>query len=244
MRNPAGLVTFEMLVQNRRLAEAIDTLGVKYSYEAQTLARAMLETWVNARWIRIREPRRRASRFLKFEAIEALKLLDSVPMHERPPVAAARMRLWKRWRRGVRGTFFRDGKWVTTWAVTRESGRRIERRSLEMRLQDVSRDMEATSGRPEIDSANRTTFYFVYRVFSQPPHGTQVGLTPLVAWTRRGPVAHPQPSRLPLLPLEHAAACLLSFIGWAQIDLSRAYESELKALIKENEVLLQRHRRD
>jgi hypothetical protein len=103
--------------------------------------------------------------------------------------------------------------------------------------------MQAQSGRPEIDAADRSTFYFIYRILSQPPHGTQLGLTPLFAWNRRGPVANTQPARLPLLPLQHAAACLLSFIGWAHIDLSRVYEAELNALIQENERVLNTYRR-
>ncbi len=32
----------------------------------------------------------------------------------------------------------------------------------------------------------------------------------------------------------HAAACLLTFIGYAHLDLTKAYEKEMRQLITEN----------
>ena len=216
--NPLGLVTFEMLIQSRRLAEAIDILGFQHSYEAESLTRAMLETWVNARWIRIREPMRRADRFLKFEMVDGLRLLESAPLHERPPNAQDRIKQWKRWRRAVRGMFQKGSFWGRTWAFTYVGGKRVQRLSLESRLQDVSRDMQAATGRTEIDAANRTALYFIYRFLCQPPHGTQLGLTRLVTWGNRGPIPKSQPGEnLTLLPMMHAAAARLSFLGWAHM---------------------------
>jgi hypothetical protein len=241
-KDPLALVTFEMLIQTRRLAEAIDQLGTAYSYEAQALARAMLETWVNARWIRLREPKRRAARFIKHEGIEGLRLLESVPEHDRPAASQHREREWRRWASVARRAQRRSKPGAKSWAITKVHGKWVERRTLEQRLQDVAPAIQGDSGRPEIDTANRTTLYFVYRVLSQPPHGTQLGLTPLLSATRRGPVATRQPAKMPLLPFAHAAACLLTFIGWAQLDLSPVYKEELSRLIDENARVLQRER--
>jgi hypothetical protein len=236
--NPLALVTFEMLVQTRRLAEAIDQLGTAYSYEAQALARAMLETWVNARWIRLREPRRRAARFIKHEGIEGLRLLESVPEHDRPAASQHREREWRRWA-GVARRAQRRSKRGGAGHGSTGSGSGGRR---EQRLQDIAPAIQRDSDRPEIDAANRTTLYFVYRVLSQPPHGSQLGLTPLLAVTRRGPVAARQPAKMPLLPVAHAAACVLTFIGWAQLDLSPVYKQELSRLLAENATLLEHER--
>lgn len=240
--NPLALVTFEMLIQTRRLAEAIDQLGTAYSYEAQALARAMLETWVNARWIRLREPKRRAARFIKHEGIQGLRLLESVPEHDRPAASQHREREWRRWSSAARRAQRRFKPGAKSWAITKVNGKWVERRTLEQRLRDIAPAIAADGGRPEIDAANRTTLYFVYRVLSQPPHGSQLGLTPLLAVTRRGPVAAHQPARMPLLPFAHAAACLLTFIGWAQLDLSPVYKQELSRFIAENARVLEHER--
>ncbi len=233
LRSPLKLVTLLMLVQTRRLAEAIDRLVPEHSWEAQILQRSMLETWVNGEWIRLREPSRRAHRFITFECVEGVQLLEQCPPYARPSNASDQLAELKRWRSRY-GRMFNegDGKWAGTWAVSKSKGGAKTVHQLKLRLEEVERAFR------DSDDPMTGTPYWGFRVLSKPAHGSPVGLTRLFDWSSRGHEVKTQPNEQPLEPIIEAARYLIVHLMWAHLDkLSTVFEGEIKSVMEEHKRL-------
>ncbi len=223
-----------MLIHERRLAQAVDILGAKHAHEATVLTRAMLETWVNARWIRIKEPRRRAKRFMQFDVVEQIRVMESTPVCDRPVGWQTVLRDWKKARRRVRHLFWEQG-WTKTWAVTGSGARRRQMESLKSRTDEVITDMQRRS---VTNTSKQVPLYLLYRVLSQTPHGTQGGMSALTEKRRKDLIPAREPEKRPLFPMLCASMFLLSFLQWATQDLTQAYDKETADLVRAHERLI------
>lgn len=225
-RSPLKLVALMMLVQNRRLAAATDKLVPENSLEAQLLQRTMFESWVNASWIRLREPSLRARRFIAFESVEAVRLFESCPEPARPPESARQIAAMKKWRRRF-GRALRkpSGEWSKTWALTRSRGAVRSYGSLESRIVQVEKAMRRLSGQ----HVGRE--YWLYRVMSQPAHGSPMGLSRLFRWGAGQYQIKEQPCVNPLEPMVEASRYLIYHLAWAHNDLTKAFEAETRRLM-------------
>jgi len=219
-------VTYASLVQTRRLAEAIDRLDEELEQEGLILARTMLEVWTNLRWIRLRDSHNRARRFLQYEPVEAHLTRERLPTEERSlsPVLERRA---KRDLARVRHLFRRRGRWAHSWA---SSG------TLRRRLADIE---EADRRMPLADE--RTTLHFVYGVLCAPTHGSPRALGFGLRLSRLG-LRPAYESQIPLLPLKHASAGLLSIAGYAATDLVPSSMRDVDRLVAENARLLEQWR--
>lgn len=158
-------VGFGFLVRNRRLAQAILGLADQHSYEKRILVRSMVEIHINYAWIRLKNQEFRASRFIKFEPIEQLRILEDIKhsglMH--PNDYCAKLREVKRKRAKVRHLFRHPNdkgklRWDKTWASVI---------TLESRMKEVIKSQ----------TGNRDLFlYALYRWFSATIHGGPTSL--------------------------------------------------------------------
>ena len=131
-QHPLEVVGLGFLVRHRRIARAIERLGRESAYESRILLRAMLETQINYAWIRLRQSRSRALRFVKYLAIDRLRLLEKSSTIFRPADYSERKAALEAERASVRHLFrFRNKKtkmqWARSWAsVPSVEGRLIE----------------------------------------------------------------------------------------------------------------------
>lgn len=161
---PIRAVAFGTGVRVRRLAEAIRVLGPEYDYEARLQVRSILELYFNYAWIRLKRRHSRATRFLRFQPLEKLKVAETLTknspsrMRELGPHTA---RLRKR-RTSLRYLFrAKDGKGRLRWARDWAGGL-----SFESRLEEVVA-ASRTSGQ-SVDHF----LYSLYRWLSGTVHGS------------------------------------------------------------------------
>ena len=124
-RNKSTLVGFGFLVRNRRLAQAILQLGSWHAYEGRMLLRSMIEIHINYAWIRLRDRESRANRFMKFDPLERLRILEELSGLIDPKEYRAKLREFRNKRAKVKHLFrnpIKRGKnkgklqWDKTWA--------------------------------------------------------------------------------------------------------------------------------
>jgi hypothetical protein len=206
---PLPIVAFGTLIRNRRLASAVCTLGPDHAYEARILVRSILELLINYEWMRLRNSHSRASRFLRYQALDRVKLLEGLPPGIRPPNYDDICRTWRRKMTARRHLFritTKDGKrvWTKSWATAA---------SFEARLTEVTRAKAKQAGNPPYD------LYVYYRWFSGTVHGNadsiQVCLEPHNGRVREK--AEPDPK--PFAPLTAACGALNFTTGNVVVDL-------------------------
>lgn len=120
-KKKSTLVGFGLLVRNRRLAQAILRLGRNHAYEGRMLLRSMIEIHINYAWIRLRDRERRANRFLKFQPLEMLSILENLSDSMDPAIYQSNLRKYKSGRSKFRHLFRNRNKkgklrWDNNWA--------------------------------------------------------------------------------------------------------------------------------
>ncbi len=201
---PLGVVTYGVLVGSRRLAEAILVLGTNHAYEARILMRGMVEHYFNLAWIRLRASARRANRFAKFQAIERLRLFDSLPREMLPTNADEVRRGHLRARAKYRHLFLRRTKkgglrWDADWSGGL---------SFEGRVKEVV----AKNQRQPDEDREKPFVYSLYRWFSGPMHGSANHLYDILVQTRWGVRPKPQPESRPCAAMLGATLLLLGVL--------------------------------
>lgn len=158
-------VGFGFLIRNRRLAQAISQLTSWYSYEKRIFIRSMVEIHINYAWMRLKDTESRANKFIKFQPLEKLRILEDIghsglmSQNEYNSKLAEyknqRDKLSQLFRnRTKKGKF----KWDNNWA----SGN-----SLKDRLKEV---LDSETGN------NDQIIYGLYRSFSSTAHGGPISL--------------------------------------------------------------------
>ena len=219
---PAGAVAYMTLVAQRRFGEAVAILGQGGAYEARVILRSMLEHYFNLAWILLRSPHRRANRFLKFLALERLRVLESLSPEEQKDYRANIQRLRKRrirYRRLFRKTDVKSGKryWEKSWAGSM---------SFEARVLEVS--TVETKG----SFSKKPFMYTMYRWFSASTHGNVLHLHQLIRPTRYGGRPLDQPESFPWSVVAGAAVLVLGTTKQASrvLTFSNSMKEELSAL--------------
>ena len=198
------VVGFGFLVRNRRLAQAISQLNSQYSYEKQIFIRSMVEIHINYAWIRLKNTEVRANKFINFEPLALLKILEDIEPSGLMSQDEYRSKLkeyknkraklghlfWNRIKQGKnKGKF----KWDSNWA----SGA-----SLESRLKEV---LKSQTGKYD------SFLYGLYRWLSSTAHGGPTSLNAVLEPDK--PLrAKLQPESNPTLHLVGAFVVLLATI--------------------------------
>jgi hypothetical protein len=221
-KRPPGAVAYMTLVAQRRFGQAIATLHANGAYESRVLLRSMLEHYFNLAWILLRSSHRRANRFIKFLALERLRVLESLPAEEQKEHAANLRRLRairSRHRRLFRQIDPKSKKrfWSRSWAGTM---------SFEARVREVSIAELKFPGAP------KPFVYTMYRWFSASTHGNVLHLHQLVRPTRYGGRPVDQPESYPWSVIAGAAVLLLGTVKQASrvLNFSNSMKEELAAL--------------
>ena len=223
-RNTALMfVGFGFLVRIRRLAQAILQLGSQHAYEGRMLLRCMLEIEINYRWIHIQNRERRANRFIKYHALERLKILEELPDSYNNP--REYRRIYKKTKvecTKVRHLFRRRNKngnliWDKSWASST---------SFPSRLRDIQK-----SEKGKYDPF----LYGLYRWTSSAIHGSIHSFSEVLEKNQKWQ-AKSQPETNPLAQMVGAFAVITSTIRSLAIDANvfNLIEIELRKL--ENEL--------
>lgn len=196
--NPIQKIAYGTLVRVRRLAEVVSQVGPERAYESRILVRAMLELYFNYAWMRLRSPQRRANRFLKFLALEHLKIqreLARSPDLNTPALRQA-IKASVAERAKSRNLFrIADPKGNRRWAKDWAGGA-----TFETRVGDV---LSHTMPERQFDPF----LYTLYRIFSSAVHGGPQSFVDSLTLTRFGYREEPQPERNPAAP--YLAACII-----------------------------------
>ena len=221
LRHPLPLAGFGFLVRNRRLAQAIQRLGIRGAYESRVLMRTMLEIQINYAWIRLRNSYSRALRYHRFIPLEQLKVLKQMnTLLKQDDYDNIRGRLEAE-RRRTRHLFrFRDSKnklqWSKTWAAVS---------SVEARVSEV-----LSKERPgkQVDPFH----YGMYISFSSATHGSPGSVSDVLRIEDDRLVARQQPETNPAVHQRGAAILLAWTIDAFTEDarLRRRLRAELRPL--------------
>lgn len=201
-KRPRGAVAYATLVAQRRFAEAILTLGTPGAYEARVVLRTMVEHHFNLAWILLKEPHRRANRFMKFQAVERVRGLERFPKDMRPPeydkvyrrALQARARVAHLFRRKRNGKFAWDKNWARGT-------------SFETRLNEVLAAEAGPGGQAD------QFMYTLYRWFSGLSHGNASHFQELLEPTRFGVRAKANPDPRPANQMMSASLFLAGTLG-------------------------------
>lgn len=211
---PLQVVAYGSLVRNRRYAAAVAQMGRASAYEARPIVRSMIEIWGNYRWIRLRQANRRANRYVKYLALDHVKLVERMPPSMHGPTHQELVRLIKRQRASVRHLFRSRGKsgprrakltWAKSWAKVP---------SFEARMREVA------ESRPPSERESDDSIYFFYSLFSGATHGSPLSFMECIEAFPGGLRVRRRPERRPLNPMAAAASCLCDTIGFVCVDLS------------------------
>lgn len=222
-QKPLGMLTYSTLIAQRRLAAGIERLGFDKSYEGRILLRSMIEHYYNLSWVRLKNADRRASRFVKFHALERLKLLEALPEDMRPPDYDRVVAYFRKRRTAYRNLFRETNQktgvryWVKSWATTP---------SFEGRVNEVQ--SVASAHADQILSFT----YMLYRAFSGPTHGSAEHMMEIIRPTRLGFRPKDQPDRRPEATIASAAVFLLGTLSHASqvLGFSRDMDERLATL--------------
>lgn len=229
-RQPIRTFLYQAMVFARRQAEAIQRLYPDAKSETMFLERNLFELWVNTRWILLREPNRRANRFIKFAAVQNLKALERCPEDLQPPGFDASLRRFRREQSRVRGLFLRlNGKgrpkWARTWALS--GGQEFE--SIKSRVKEIA----AADQQFKLDSQGRSWAYGIYSLLSESGHVSPLALRALVSFDRRrGWVPHHEPASQSLGSRVYVVGVLLELMKAFIREFKIAYEPERSRLME------------
>lgn len=211
---------FGFLIRNRRAAQAIDQLGVRFAYESGILLRTMMEIRINYAWIRLTQTYSRSVRFFDFWSLERLTLLEKAATFFRPADFLQKREALEVERRKVRHLFRhrdREGKmrWDRSWAQVS---------SVEARLREV-----------EGDKAERNPDLFMYGLYvllSAAVHGSPSSLNHVLGVVNGRLSAKSQPESD---PSRHHFGALLVLMWTIQTfatdaKLKRALQPDLQRL--------------
>lgn len=219
---PLQMVTYSMLIAQRRFALAVRKLDVSSSYEARVLVRSMLEHYYNLSWMRLRAPHRRANRFMCFHVIERLRMMQELPEDMRPADYAEVLADLKRRRAAYRHLFQRrDRRGVLSWDKSWCGGL-----SFEARVTEVQRAARVPNRRTD------PFMYVLYRWFSGTTHGSAQHFSELLRATPRGVRPLDQPDRRPAATMLSASLFLLGTLSHASqvLNFSDSMNAELGQL--------------
>ncbi len=208
-RKPLQMVCYGMLVRLRRLARAVRRLDVEGAYEARIIIRSMIELHFNYSWIRLRHSDSRARRFLRFDALEKLRIIEELPPDMLPERAPDVLKALRAQRAAVRHLFQtrdREGRlrWAKHWAT---------HHSFEARLQEVRQAHQLDS-----------FLYALYRWTSGTAHGNPLSLNEVLERTEFGARPKQQPEPNPTAALVAANVVLLATLSHAAADLDLSGE--------------------
>jgi hypothetical protein len=218
---PMQAVALGTAVRTRRLAEAVRVLGAEYAYEARLQLRTMIELYFNYAWIRLKRPHSRATRFLRFQPIEKLKIAEALVRES--PAQAERLkqdvrRLRKR-RTSLRYLFRqKDKQGKRRWARDWTGGR-----TLAMRAEEVLA-ASRPSGQP-VDGF----LYTLYGWFSGTVHGSALSFDDVLTVDSSGVRAKLNSELRSDDALDAANAALLSIWALAAEDLRLSPEVKAQA---------------
>ena len=137
-KKPYQVFLYGALVFSRRQADAILTLHPNHATESTFLHRTLMEAWVNARWIGLRNKNNRARRFLFFKSVQKVRMLEATPRHWHHDKYEQHLRRWRAVRKTFKHLFRieRKGKWIwaKTWAI--DGTRQLE--NIADRIKDVA----------------------------------------------------------------------------------------------------------
>jgi hypothetical protein len=210
-KRPLQKAAYGSLVRLRRLGEAIAALPPTQAYEGRILIRAMLEIYFNYAWMRLKQPHGRATRFLRFLAIERLKFLQSVqqsPDLNLPSLRAA-IRAAKYERTRLRHLFrVTDAKGRRLWAKDWAGGLSVEARFHQVLTASAA---ERGSWDPFL--------YTLYRWFSGAAHGGPQSFSEVLEPSHFGLRPREQPEATPVAHYMGAGIVLLSGHAMGSVDL-------------------------
>jgi len=225
---------FGFLVRQRRLAEAIRTLGTASAYEGRMLLRTMVEIYINYSWIRQDKGYSRAVRFIRFEPLERRQVLEDIKAVIPEQRAAASLHRFEQERRATRHLFRvldpkrNRHKWAGSWATIP---------SLRDRYVELLRLEAVKAKKPTSDVFT----YGLYRWASSAVHGGPMSVSECITTTSSaGTVAKDQPERKPTAQLSSAATYLTATAEWLVHDAKarrqfapafKAVRGELRALL-------------
>lgn len=198
-------VALGCLCREERLAALVANARPENPTDLMPTLRAMVETWVDFRWICNRDSWRRSNRFIKFELVARVRALEELSGTD-----ASELRVLKRRRGQVRHLFYdpRRRRWASGW--TNMSMRdRVE----EIRLAD------------RVESSD---VYAYYRVFSASVH-TDVSMLGELRFQNDGSVALVPPRTWSRWTLANYAAVLLTDVcGLANERMGSPYAREVE----------------
>lgn len=209
-QKPLTTVGFGFCVRNRRLAQAILRLGSQHAYEGRMLLRSMIEIQINYDWIRIRERKFRANRFLKYHPVEKLKMFQDLSSVIQGAHYKNKLKKYTASCAKVRHLFRKQTKkgrfeWQKHWATAH---------SLPSRLMEVDK-----SRRVQYDPF----LYYLYRWTSSAIHGGPQSLyeTLETSWPLS---AKPQPEIDPVAQIKGAFVILMVTIKSLAEDTKKIEE--------------------
>ncbi len=208
---------YEMLVAARHYAGAVDALGPQRAFEAGPIERTLMETWIHTQWVLLRDPQRRAHRFIQYGAVAEVKALDKTPLDSQPPNFTQRRATAVRRRARVAHLFRGNGKWTRSWAKTPN----IDQRALQ-----VSRARVGFAA----DDEGRNLLYAMFSLLSEQGHVSQYGLRSLFS-VHQGRIRPRARSDLRSVgPMASAACILLDIVGLAIDEFGVAYSVQHQRL--------------
>lgn len=216
-------VGYGLLVRNRRIAEAIATLGTRHAYEGRMLLRSMLEIQINYWWLRRGRTDSRARRFLRFDPLERLQIttdIQSAVSSTRLANAQARL--------------------VSSQAATRHLFRKADSKGKlkwDKHWASVSslRDRFIEVSKAEGQSPNETFTYGLYRWASSAVHGGPFSLMEVLEATPLGARAKAQPESDSHAQLHAAAGTLATTVTLLAKDarMVRSLQPALGQLLRD-----------
>jgi hypothetical protein len=215
-RGSIRAVALGTVVRVRRLAEAIRVLGPQYDFEARLQVRTILELYFNYAWMRLTHPHSRATRFLRFQTIEKLRLAKTLaphsPAHARElPAHIARLRRRRTSLRHLFRSTNKQGKrrWAHDWAGGL---------SFEGRVNEV---VTASSA---LGETGDRFFYGLYRWLSGAAHGSAQSFHDVLVLDAGRVRAKSNEELASEKCQEAATACLLAVWSLAARDLRLPHE--------------------
>lgn len=144
--DPVSCVALGCLAREVRLGTLLADARPVNPTDLMPTMRAMMETWVDLRWICCRNSHRRANRFIKFQPVAQTRILEELG------ASPEELRIVRRRRRQPRHLFFNPEtrRWASSWAS----------KPLRQRAEEIR----------EADRVESSHLYAYYRQFSAAAH--------------------------------------------------------------------------
>ncbi len=206
-KTPLQLTAYGTMVRTRRLAAALHSLAGRWSYESRLLFRSIVELYFNYSWIKLR-PHSRATRYIRFDVVEHLRIAESLPGELRSPQFQSALGRMRKRRTATRHLFrVEDNKGRRRWA------RDWSGMSFEARVRQV----QSAHRKPNQQIDNFT--YGIYRWLSSTAHGGSNSLREVLEPTKHGIRPKVQPEPTPSELLMASAILLLGVLNHCADDL-------------------------